>query len=67
MADIQYSRARGIDKSFMLRLSDCQWIKENTNILITGATGVGKSFIAEALAHQACLTGFEAQWYGNVR
>jgi len=35
MADIQYSRARGIDKSFILRLSDCQWIKESTNILIT--------------------------------
>ena len=60
MADIQYSRARGIDKSFMLRLADCQWIKENTNILITGATGVGKSFIAEALAHQACLIGYRA-------
>ena len=44
---------RKIDKNLLLRLADCSWIKKGENILITGPTGVGKSFIACALGNQA--------------
>ena len=48
LADIDYRTTRAVDKSLMRTLGEGQWIKEHINILITGATGVGKSFIAEA-------------------
>ena len=53
--DIIYDPFRKLDKSLILNLENCLWIKEHKNILITGATGTGKSYIAEALAHSACL------------
>jgi len=42
-------------------LASCQWIKKHLNLLITGPTGVGKTWIACALAHKACRSGFTAQ------
>ena len=42
----------------MLSFSTCRWLKEHLNILITGPTGIGKTWIACALAHQACREGF---------
>jgi len=59
MEDIDYRHPRGIDKSLFLSLSTCQWIKDHLNILITGPTGVGKSFIACAFGHRACMEGFK--------
>jgi len=56
---IDFHLNRNLDKNMMLRLSNCNWIKEKKNILLTGSTGVGKSFIAEALGHQACVHGFK--------
>ena len=46
----------------MLGLGDCSWIRNGANILITGPCGTGKSWIACALAHKACLEGFQAQY-----
>lgn len=60
MQDIDYRNPRGLDKSLMKLLSQGKWIKEHLNILITGPCGVGKSFIACALAHRACLDGYSA-------
>ena len=60
--DIDYRPARGLDKSLMLNLAQCLWIKQHLNVLITGPTGVGKSWIACALAHKACREGFTAQY-----
>lgn len=45
---------RGIDRSLLKRLSTLQWIDQKLNLLIIGPTGVGKSYLASALAHQAC-------------
>lgn len=59
MEDIDFRHPRGLDKSLLKSLASCQWLKEHLNILITGSTGVGKSFIACALAHKACLEGFK--------
>lgn len=58
MQDIDYRSPRGIDKSLMKVLGQRKWIKEHLNILITGSCGTGKSFIACALAHRACLQGY---------
>lgn len=62
MENIDYRQSRGLDKSLMKSLSQCQWIKEGLNILITGPCGVGKSFIACAIAHKACLNGYNVRY-----
>jgi DNA replication protein DnaC len=59
MEDIDYHQTRGLDKSLMKSLAACQWIRDHLNVLVTGPTGVGKSFIACALGHRACLEGFK--------
>lgn len=58
--NVDYSQHRGLDKTIIKTLTTGQWIKEHLNVLITGPCGVGKSFIACALAHKACLTGYNA-------
>jgi len=56
--DIDFKQPRGMDKSLLLDLAQCQWIKKHLNLLITGPTGVGKTWIACALAQKACREGF---------
>jgi DNA replication protein DnaC len=60
LEDIDYRHPRGLDKSFMQALANCRWVKEHLNILITGPTGVGKTWLACALAHKACREGYTA-------
>ncbi|NIS72359.1 MAG: ATP-binding protein [Proteobacteria bacterium] len=55
--DIDYKSPRGIDKSTMMHLITCQWIRDHHNVIITGPTGVGKTYLACALAHKACREG----------
>jgi DNA replication protein DnaC len=52
--DIDLRASRGIDRSFLAKLVDGDWISRKQNLLITGATGTGKSWIACALGHKAC-------------
>ncbi len=58
--DVDFRHARGLDKSLVLSLAGCQWIREHHNVLVTGPTGVGKSYLACALAHKACREGYRA-------
>lgn len=58
LEDIDYRSPRGLDKSLLKSLVTCEWIKNHHNLLITGPTGAGKSFIACALAQRACLEGY---------
>jgi len=60
---IDFSLSRDLDKNQLLRLSDCGWIERHQNILLTGPTGVGKSFVAQALGHQSCLYGHRTGYY----
>lgn len=62
MADIDYRPARGLDRSQLLTLADCQWVKKQRNILIVGPSGTGKTFLACALSHKACLEGYRAHY-----
>jgi DNA replication protein DnaC len=60
LEDIDYRHPRGLDKSFIQSLAACQWVKEHLNILITGPTGVGKTWLACALTQKACREGYTA-------
>ena len=57
--NIDLAHPRGLDKSLFKTLSTGQWIKDHLNLLITGPCGAGKSFIACALSHKACLLGYK--------
>jgi DNA replication protein DnaC len=67
LEDIDYQHPRGLDKSLILSLGTCRWIDDHLNILISGPTGAGKSFIACALAHRACLEGKKALYFRASR
>jgi len=58
--DIDYRTPRGLDKSLMTKLATCGWVREHPNVLIIGPTGIGKTWLACALAHKACREGFSA-------
>ena len=58
--DIDYRHPRGLDKALMQSLASCQWVSDHLNVLITGPTGVGKTWLACALTHSACRRGYTA-------
>ncbi|MBF0388451.1 MAG: ATP-binding protein [Candidatus Omnitrophica bacterium] len=58
--NIDYTHARNLDKGLIKKLATGQWIEDHLNILVTGPTGSGKSFISEALAHRGCILGHGA-------
>jgi len=58
--DIDYGAKREIDRALVRQLGTCTWIGSHANVIITGATGTGKSYIACALAQQACRSGYRA-------
>ena len=63
LEEICYTGDRNIDRNLLSRLSDCSFIDRNENILITGCTGTGKSFLATALGHQSCIKGYKVLYY----
>ena len=58
--DLDFKTSRGLDKALILSLAACTWIARGINVLICGPTGVGKSYLACALAHKACLEGYSS-------
>jgi DNA replication protein DnaC len=62
MEELDYRSRGGLDRPQLASLSSCDWIRLNQNLLIHGATGSGKTYLACALAHQACRAGLSA-WY----
>ena len=67
MDAIEYSQRRGVERSQLLALSSGEYIAKHQNVLITGPTGVGKSFVAQALARQAIFEGYSAKYYRVTR
>jgi len=57
---IDYPAKRELDKALVRQLATCRWIEEHHNLLVVGATGTGKTFVACAFAQQACRKGFRA-------
>jgi DNA replication protein DnaC len=62
LEDIDLRHPRGLDKALVKKLAGGAWLREHLNCLITGATGVGKSYLACALAHQACRDGYRVRY-----
>jgi DNA replication protein DnaC len=60
--DVDYRHPRGLDKSILATLQTCQWVNHHHNLIITGPTGTGKTFLACALAHKACREGYSSQY-----
>jgi DNA replication protein DnaC len=58
MENIDYRSDRGLDRSLLMSLSSCRWVYEKQGVLITGATGTGKTWLSCALGHKACMEGY---------
>lgn len=63
LEDVDYDSEHNLDKSTVARLADCQWIKEGRTLIVTGATGVGKTFLACAFGNAACRQGLKTRYY----
>lgn len=61
--DIDFKHPRGLNKANIVELARGQWISQHLNLMITGPTGCGKTYLACAMAHKACLTGFTSRYY----
>lgn len=60
--DLDFRHPRGLDRSLLLALASCLWVNKRENCLITGPTGVGKTYVACALAQKACREGYTVQY-----
>jgi DNA replication protein DnaC len=60
MEDVDYKAKRGLQKQLFLMLGENTYIKDKRDIILTGLTGVGKSYLASALLHKACQSGYKA-------
>ena len=65
--EIRYDALRGIDKSVITYLATGEYLSKGESVLITGATGCGKSFIASALGHQACAQGYKVAYFNTQK
>jgi len=65
--NIIYDQSRNIDKTKLLRLAECEFVNKNENILVTGSTGAGKSYIATALGYQACIEGYRVMYFNTTK
>ena len=67
LADVDYSADRQLDTQQIATLSLGGWIEQHQNLILTGATGTGKTYLACALVHKACLLGFRGQYWRVTR
>lgn len=67
MEDVRYGDGRKLDKSLIAQLGSCQWIHAHQNLILTGATGCGKTWLACALGHAACRQGLSVAYVRTPR
>jgi DNA replication protein DnaC len=65
--DLDLKASRGLDRANITALAECSWIAQHQNVLITGATGAGKTYLACALAQKACRNGYSASYHRAPR
>ena len=65
--DVQYGAGRKLDKSLIAQLASCQWIHAHQNLILTGATGCGKTWLACALGNAACRQGLSVAYVRTPR
>ena len=65
--EIDFAAQRNLDKNTILRLADTAFIKRSENVLITGATGCGKSYIASAIGFRACQMGYRVAYFSMTK
>lgn len=67
IAEVSYTETRNLDKNMFQRLATMDFITKKENVILTGASGVGKSYLAQALGHQACLSGKKVLYTNTAR
>jgi len=67
LGDINYTSERNLDKNMFVRLGTLDFLQRKENIIICGASGTGKSYLSQALGHQACVTGVKVLYTVTAR
>jgi len=62
LEDVDFKHPRGLDRQQVLSLGNCGWIQSRHNLVVTGPTGIGKSYLACAFVERACRRGFSASY-----
>jgi len=65
--NVVYEHTRNIDRTKLLRLAECDFINKSENVLISGSTGAGKSYIGTALGYQACIEGHRVLYFNTTK
>ena len=65
--ELHYHSSRNFDRNQIMRFAECNFINKKENILITGSTGIGKSYIASAIGHQACSLGYRVLYFNTTK
>jgi len=63
--ELHYHPDRNIDRNQIMRFAECAFIGKHENILVTGSTGIGKSYLASAIGHRACNKGFRVNYHNT--
>ncbi|MGI0108349.1 IS21-like element helper ATPase IstB, partial [Salinimicrobium sp. WS361] len=67
LAEVNYASNRNLDKNMFVRLGSLDFIAKKENLILTGASGVGKSYLAQALGHQACMMEYKTIYSNTAR
>ena len=65
--ETKFDTCRGLDKNRVMELASCAFIKRGIPVIITGPAGTGKSWLATALGHQACLLGYKVRYFNVLK
>jgi DNA replication protein DnaC len=67
LAEVDYTQNRSLDKNMFVRLGTLDFIKRKENVILTGPSGVGKSYLAQALGHQGCMMDYKTTYTNTAR